>query len=280
VPDTAQMILGNGSDELIQMLALTLAPGPVLAPSPSFVMYRMIATITGCRFVEVPLAPGFELDAKGMLAAIRRHEPALVFLAYPNNPTGNLFARDEIEALIDATPGIVVVDEAYHAFARHTWMDSLDRYENLLVMRTLSKLGFAGLRLGFLAGSPAWVDELEKVRLPYNVNSLTQATVDFALTHGSVFEEQAARITVERDKVARELTSLPGIEVYPSAANFLLFRTQRSTEQIYQGLLREGVLIKRFVDPGGPLAGHLRVTIGTPDENVAFLGALRHLAAA
>lgn len=278
VPEGMALLLGNGSDELIQMLLLAVArPGAVvLAPEPTFVMYRMIATLVGMPFVGVPLREDFALDRAAMLAAIAKHRPAVVFLAYPNNPTGNLFDRADVEAILAGSPGLVVLDEAYHAFAGGSFMGELGRGDNLLVMRTLSKQGLAGLRLGVLAGPGAWLDELDKVRLPYNINSLTQASAEFALAHASAFEAQCARIRADRDRLYAQLIELPGIRAWPSRANFILFRVEsRPADEVHARLQRGGVLLKNLSPAGGPLAGCLRVTVGTPDENTAFLAALR-----
>ena len=203
VPDGMDLLLGNGSDELIQILALAVnRPGAVLmSVEPSFVMFRMVATYTGIRYVGVPLAPDFSLDAQRLLAAVREHSPALTFIAYPNNPTGNLFDADAIRALIEASPGLVVVDEAYHAFAGKSFLPELARYPNLVIMRTLSKLGLAGLRLGLLIGRPEWLSELDKLRLPYNVNVLTQRIAARVLERPDVLDEQAAAIRAERGEV-------------------------------------------------------------------------------
>src|SRR3989344_5391818 len=185
VPVGMELILGNGSDELIQtiLMAVSHPNAVVLAPTPPFVMYEMIATFTGMKFVGVPLQPDFSLDMPAMLKAIETHKPAVIFLAYPNNPTGNLFSREDVARVIEASPGLAVLDEAYHAFAGHSFMDRLGKHDNLLVMRTLSKQGLAGLRLGILAGLAPWLAEFNKVRLPYNIGSLTQASAEFALTH-------------------------------------------------------------------------------------------------
>ena len=214
VPAGMEALLGNGSDELIQLILLGVArPGAVvLAPTPTFVMYEMIATFVGMQFVGVPLAADFGLDLAAMRAAIRQHRPAAVFLAYPNNPTGNLFDEQAIETLLRESPGLVVVDEAYHAFAQQSFMQRLGQFDNLLVMRTLSKQGLAGLRLGILAGEPAWLAEFDKLRLPYNINSLTQASAGFALQHKDVLDEQAARLRAERARLLRELAALPGVQ--------------------------------------------------------------------
>ena len=274
VPEGMEVLLGNGSDELIQLILMGVArPGAVvLAPQPTFVMYQMIATFVGMQFVGVPLGTEFVLDLDAMRAAIKTHQPAAVFLAYPNNPTGNLFDAEAIETLLRESSGLVVVDEAYHAFAQQSFMDRLGKYDNLLVMRTLSKQGLAGLRLGVLAGEPAWLAEFDKLRLPYNINSLTQASATFALQHKDVLDDQAARLRQERERLFQNLSALPGVQVWPSAANFILFRvTKAPAPLVFEGLRQRGVLIKNL---DGMIPGCLRVTVGTPQENDAFLAAL------
>lgn len=275
VPAGQEVILGNGSDELIQMIALTLAqPGRViLAPEPSFVMYKMIATFTGMDYVGVPLAEDFSLDLPVMLAAIEQHQPAVVFLAYPNNPTGNLFDRDAVKAVIKASDGLVVVDEAYHAFAGDSFMSELGQYDNLVVMRTVSKMGLAGLRLGLLAGPSEWLTEFDKTRLPYNINVLTQVSAEFALTHREVLDGQTQQICIDREKLMADLQMLEGVETFPSRANFILFRVDAARE-VFESLKSQGVLIKNMGADSGPLAQCLRVTVGSAEENTAFLQAL------
>lgn len=275
------VLLGNGSDELIQMIALSLAqPGrSVLAPEPSFVMYKMIATFTGMDYVGVPLAEDFSLDMDAMLAAIRQHQPAVVFLAYPNNPTGDLFDRESVKTVIEASPGLVVVDEAYHAFAGDSFMGELGKYDNLLVMRTVSKMGLAGLRLGLLAGPTEWLSEFDKTRLPYNINVLTQVSAEFALAHRAVLDTQTQQICVDRELLAAELRALDGVTPFPSRANFILFRVNKeggdAAGVVFESLKAQGVLIKNMGAVQGPLANCLRVTIGSADENSAFLQALK-----
>ncbi|MCL4316142.1 MAG: histidinol-phosphate transaminase, partial [Gammaproteobacteria bacterium] len=249
VPAEAGLLLGNGSDELIQMLALALAqPGRVmLAPEPGFVMYRLIALWCGMNYVGVPLRNDFTLDLDAMLEAIQRHQPALVFIAYPNNPTGNLFDEQALHRIIEQSPGLVVLDEAYHAFAGASFMPDVMRYPNLLVMRTLSKMGLAGLRLGLLAGHPNWLDEINKTRLPYNINVLTQLSVEFALRHVQIMENQARLICAERERLLAELGKLGGVTAYPSRANFILFRTAAGgAVQVFNALRQSGVLIKNL----------------------------------
>ena len=278
VPAGQEILLGNGSDELIQMIALALAqPGRVvLAPEPSFVMYRMIATLAGMDYVGVPLDGAFQLDMTAMAAAIERHQPAVIFLAYPNNPTGNLFRAGDIEAILAAAPGLVVVDEAYAPFTDASFLDRLGQYDNLLVLRTVSKMGLAGLRLGLLIGGPGWLGEIDKTRLPYNINVLTQASGEFALRHVEVLEEQARKIRADRAALLAALGALPGLEVFPSDANFILLRVPAGRGQaLFDAIRQQGVLIKNLSGTGGVLADCLRVTVGKPEENAAFLRALR-----
>jgi histidinol-phosphate aminotransferase len=270
-----ELMLGNGSDELIQMLMLACLrrDAVVLGVEPSFAMFRMIATGVGMRYVGVDLRVDFALDGERLLAAIEQHRPGLLFIANPNNPTGNLFDAGLIARLIEAAPGLAVIDEAYHAFAGHSFMPLLARYPNLLVMRTLSKQGLAGIRLGFLAGAGAWLSEVDKLRLPYNVNTLTQIIACEVLQHGEVLTEQAAAIKLERERLFRELRRAPGVTAFSSDANFILFRCG-SAERVFDGLKQRGVLIKSFHGSHRLLADCLRVTVGTPDENDAFLAAL------
>jgi len=279
VPDVMDVILGNGSDELIQMLALTLnGKGQILlAPEPSFVMYRLIAQIVGMEYVGVPLnADNFNLDMFAMLEAIETYQPALVFLAYPNNPTGNGFDLEDIEAIIEYTPGLVVIDEAYAPFADNTLMSCLDKYPNLLVMRTVSKLGLAGLRLGLLAGPSEWLAQIEKTRLPYNINILTQLSATFALQHYAVLEKQTQQIRVDRATLLKKMSAINGVQVWPSQANFILFRV-KDAPTVFNGLKENGVLIKNLHGSHLLLENCLRVTVGTPEENQAFLKALKEI---
>jgi len=278
VPEGYPLVLGNGSDELIQMLALTMGGDgrTILAPEPTFVMYKVIAATVGMDYVGVPLCADFSLDVDAMLAAIDEHQPALVFLAHPTNPTGNLFDDDAIGRVVDAAPGLVIVDEAYFSFARRTWLPELERRPNLIVMRTLSKMGLAGLRMGWMAGHPQWMAEVEKVRLPYNIGSLTQASTEFALAHAELFDEQTRNIVAERERLAEQLRGLSGIEVFPSAANFILFRVpDGGAGRVFEALKEAGILIKNLDGAGGALAGCLRVTAGTAAETQAFMEALK-----
>ena len=276
IPAGLDILLGNGSDEILQILALAVArPGAtVLSVEPGFVMYRMIAQFAGLNYVGVPLKSDFSLDEAALLAAIDRHEPVLTFIAYPNNPTGNVFDRGAIERIIEAAPGLVVLDEAYHAFAGGlSFLDALGRYDNLLLMRTVSKLGLAGLRLGYLVGKAAWLQEFDKVRLPYNVNVLTQVAAEFALRHVGELEAQAASIVAERARLHAALAQQSGVTVFDSQANFLLLRVADAVK-VFTGLKARGVLIKNLHGAHPLLNDCLRVTVGAPEENEAFLAAL------
>ncbi|MGZ8176283.1 histidinol-phosphate transaminase [Methylobacter sp.] len=283
IPNQFDVLLGNGSDEIIQLLLMALpANACVLAPDPGFVMYKQLSQCLGLTYHAIPLlADSFDLDLPAMLAAIDQHQPSVIFLAYPNNPTGNLFSEASIRDIIKTAKGLVVIDEAYAPFADASFIDSLGQYDNLLVMRTVSKLGLAGLRLGYIAGMPDIIEQLHKIRLPYNINSLTQISADFALSNKALFDQQTQQICAERSVVFNRLNALDGITAYPSAANFILFRTpeNRATE-IFVSIKQQGVLIKNLSPQGGLLADCLRVTVGKPEENEAFLVALsRSLAA-
>ena len=276
LPAGMDVLLGNGSDELIQLLAMAVnKPGAtLLSVEPSFVMYKMIATFTGMRYVGVPLAADYALDLAATLAAIEREQPELVFLAYPNNPTGNLFCAEAVRKIIAASPGLVVVDEAYYAFACDSFIPHLAEFPNLLVMRTYSKLGMAGLRLGFLAGSVAWLEQLEKLRLPYNVGVLPQLVAAKLLERHDVLLQQAGQIKLDRAALYQQLSEIKGITVYPSEANFLLFRVAKATV-VFESLKQRGVLIKNLNGGHTMLNDCLRVTVGTPEENERFIAALQ-----
>ncbi|MEW5880683.1 MAG: histidinol-phosphate transaminase [Pseudomonadota bacterium] len=276
LPAGMALMLGNGSDELIHLVIQACAkPGAVvLSPWPSFVMYEMSAKFDRCRFVGVPLRADFSLDRDAMLAAIARDRPAVIFIAWPNNPTGNLFDRTTVERVLDAAPGLVVIDEAYLPFARDTWLPRLGERPNLLVLRTLSKLGLAGIRLGYLAGDPAWIEQFDKLRPPYNVNVLTLATADLLLDHLDVFDAQAADVRSERARLLAALRAAPGVTAFDSDANFILFRVA-DPDRVFAGLKARGILIKNVARMHPLLAGCLRVTVGTPHENDAFLDALK-----
>jgi histidinol-phosphate aminotransferase len=277
IPDNLDVILGNGSDELIQMLAMAVnkPEAVILAPEPSFVMYKHIASMLGMRYIGVPLVEGgFNLDIFAMLEAIDTYHPALTFIAYPNNPTGNIFARADIEDIIDSSPGLVVIDEAYSPFTDNSFLHCIEKYPNLLVMRTVSKLGLAGLRLGYLIGSKAWLEQIDKIRLPYNINTLSQLSACFALEHFDVFQQQTQQIRQHRADLFQKLSAIAQIKAWQTEANFILFRMANAIE-VHQSLKQQGVLIKCLHGAHPLLDQCLRVTVGTESENQAFLTALQ-----
>jgi histidinol-phosphate aminotransferase len=273
VPPGMKLLAGNGSDELIQIMITALArPGAtMLYPSPTFVMYSMGATFSGIKAIPVPLREDFSFDADAFIARMKAEKPALVFIAYPNNPTGVLYPEDDIVRVIKACDGLVVIDEAYHVFAGKTFMHRLGEFANLVVLRTVSKLGLAGIRLGYMAGRPEWIEQFDKVRPPYNVGVLTQAAALFLLERLDVLEAQAARIKADRAVLGKSLAALEGVTVFPSQANFFLIRVPDAV-RTYDALKQQNVLVKNL-HPG--IHNCLRVTVGTPDENRILLTALR-----
>ena len=273
------LTLGNGSDELITMLSMAcdLPGATVIAPLPGFVMYAMSAQLQGLKFVGVPLTADFELDEAAMLAAIAEHRPSLLYLAYPNNPTANLWDDGVIDRCIAAMGrigGLVVMDEAYQPFAARNSMSRLARHPHLLVMRTMSKFGLAGVRIGYLMGAAALVAEIEKVRPPYNISVLNAEAALFALEHASVYAEQAAIIRRERDQLLSQLAELSGVRPYPSQANMILTRVPDAAGA-FAGMKQRGVLVKNVSSLHPLLANCLRLTVGTPEENRKMFEALR-----
>ncbi len=279
IPNELDILLGNGSDEIIQIIAMALAkPGAtLLSIEPAFVMFKMIATFCGLNYVGVPLTTDFEIDVEAMLVAIQRDHPAVTFIAYPNNPTGNLFSRDAIARIISACEqhhGLVVVDEAYFAFSSESFLPDIVHYPNVVLMRTVSKLGLAGARLGMLIGDRRWLQEFDKLRLPYNINILTQTAVTFAMAHYDALLAQARLITDERTRLAEALSALPGIHVFPSQANFLLIRVDDAT-RVFSTFVSRKILVKNPSQSHTLLSNTLRLTVGTPDENDAMISALQ-----
>ncbi|TNF62259.1 MAG: histidinol-phosphate transaminase [Burkholderiales bacterium] len=283
LPEGCALMLGNGSDELISLLAMACdMPGAsILAPVPGFVMYAMSAQLQGLTFHGVPLTAEFELDADAMRAAMREHRPAITYIAYPNNPTANLWDADTIRGLVAGAAdhgGLVVVDEAYQPFSSRSWLEEIRANPaanaNVLLMRTLSKFGLAGVRLGYLLGPQALVHEVDKLRPPYNVSTLNAECALFALEHADVFAGQAALIREQRARLVEELAAMPGVRPFPSEANMVLVRLP-DAQRAFEGLKARGVLVKN-VSKMHPLLGNcLRLTVGTPDENAQMVAALR-----
>ena len=278
IPEAAAIALGNGSDELIQFLTLLVAQSgaTMLAVEPSFVMYRHNAELYGMNYVGVPLNEDFTLDLPAVLSAIDKHQPALIFIAYPNNPTGVCFRREEVEAIIRAARGIVVVDEAYGAFSRDSFLPQAGSVENLVVMRTISKIGFAGLRIGYAAGSPAVMGELAKILPPYNMNQLSLATAKFALQHHDVIQTTIDILKTERERVFNELSAIGRLKAFPSEANFITVRIP-DADALFNTLKENRILIKKLHGTHPLLAQCVRITIGSPEQNDAVLDIIRKL---
>ncbi len=283
VPPGFELMLGNGSDELISLLALACAvPGArVLAPVPGFVMYAMSAQLQGLQFTGVPLTADFELDLPAMLAAIARDKPAITYLAYPNNPTANLWDDAAVEAIVEAVGqqgGLVVMDEAYQPFASKSYMQRLAGHRHVLLMRTLSKFGLAGVRLGFMVGPQALIDQIDKVRPPYNISVLNCECALFALEHRAEFAQQASALVQAREQLIADLALLPGVQPFKSDANMVLVRLAGDGERaasVFDGMKSRGVLVKNVSKMHALLTNCLRLTVGTADENRQMLQALQ-----
>ncbi|MBX3622258.1 MAG: histidinol-phosphate transaminase [Rhizobacter sp.] len=276
LPQGFGLMLGNGSDELISLLAMACdIPGAsILAPLPGFVMYEMSARLQGLRFVGVPLRPDFELDETAMLAAMKEHQPAIVYIAYPNNPTANLFDDAIVERVVEAAPGLVVIDEAYQPFASRSYLDRVTRHEHVLVMRTLSKFGLAGIRLGYMLGPQALIEQVDKVRPPYNVSVLNAEAALFALEHEDEFARQASILRSERSRLIGALSAMPGVTPYPSEANMILARVPDAAD-LFAAMKSRQVLVKNVSKMHPLLANCLRLTVGTPEENDQMIDAMK-----
>ena len=285
VPEGKSIVLGNGSDELIQMLAMAVADDEsdndvcLMWFDPGFVMYKMIADFVGIKYVGISLRDDFTLDMEKTRQSIRQNNPAIIFIAYPNNPSANCYSEKDIEEIISLAPGMVVLDEAYHPFAQSSFMSRLTEYDNLLVMRTVSKMGLAGLRLGLLCGHPDIINEIDKIRLPYNINVLTQISAEFVLDNIDVLNQQAKLIRDERERLLEDMSTISGLQVFPSQANFILFRVlsgknNLSANEVFESIKQSGVLIKNMKADAGLLQNCLRVTVGAPEENKMFVDTL------
>lgn len=265
------ILLGNGSDEIIYYLITTLG-GPVLFPVPTFSMYGVISRALGEKGIAVPLDSSFDLDLVKMLGVVRKEKPRLTFLSTPNNPTGNCFSAERIMKIIAALKGIVVVDEAYAPFSsRQGFLPLLKDYPNLVILRTMSKIGFAALRVGYMIADEVLIREVNKVRLPYNLNAVSQALALEGVKNKKIVDAQIRAITSERERLFEELSSLDGAIPYPSEANFILFRVANG-DKVYRGLLKHGVLVRNL---SSVIRNTLRVTIGTRSEDDFFIKALK-----
>ena len=283
MPAGFEIMLGNGSDELISLLALACdVPGAtILAPLPGFVMYAMSAQLQGLQFVGVDLTADFELDVPAMLAAIKTHQPAITYLAYPNNPTANLWddaAMAQIIAAVGEQGGLVVLDEAYQPFSSKTYLDVIraqpETHQHVLLMRTLSKFGLAGVRLGYMMGPQALIAEIDKVRPPYNISVLNYECALFALEHQEVFSAQAVELIAQRAMLFNELSTIPNIKVFKSDANMMLLRVP-DPQKTFDGMKERGVLVKNVSKMHPLLAGCLRLTVGMAEENATMVAAIQ-----
>jgi len=275
-----ELLFGNGSDEIIQMLIMSIAKShaKVMSVEPSFVMYKMIAKFCNVDYIGVNLNSDFSIDLPELKKQIQQEQPELIFLAQPNNPTGNLFSHKDLCEIIKLSKGLVVIDEAYTAFTDYDAIPLLNSYDNVLVMRTFSKTGLAGLRLGYLLGQKNILNEVDKIRLPYNINILTQSLALCALEHFDLFLAQSEKIIDSRNSLVKNLLSKNCFEVFQSEANFITLRLKQiSAKGVVQGLKEKGILIK-VLDGAHPLLKNcIRVTVGSEEENVALLMALEEL---
>ena len=276
IPDTASVAVGNGSDELIQFITLLLAKpnAKVLAIEPTFVMYRRNAELFGMQYVSVACNDDLTLDLQRVLDTISEHQPDLIFIAYPNNPTGTRYPRDAVQQIIQAACGIVVIDEAYGAFSSDSFLSKAGEIDNLLVLRTFSKIGFAGLRIGYVSGCLKVINELNKILPPYNMNQLGLTAAKFALENLDWINNNINILKMEREIAFAKLEDIKGIKVYPSEANFLTIRTPNS-EECFDLLLQNGFLIKNLSAAHPLLKNCVRITIGKPEDNAKWLSVLQ-----
>ena len=268
------ILLGNGSDEIIQMIVEAFGgeSGRVLVPSPTFSMYRITSLVLGRQVTEVELDEDFDIDLERTLETIRAQDPDIVFLATPNNPTGNSFSEEKVLEILEASGGAVVVDEAYCDFSKKSYIPHIDEHENLLVLRTMSKTGFAAARLGMLFARPQVADEVNKARLPYNINSLSQTVMAFALERPEIAERTVGLVLSERERLRDALGRIEAVHVYPTDANFFLMRVP-DADFLFEELVKNDILVRRFKGEGR-LADCLRITVGTGEENDRLTQAL------
>ncbi len=262
---------GNGSDELIYYIITTFR-GPVLFPYPTFSMYDIISRAAGEKVISVPLNRDFDLDLDSILKSIKTQKPGIIFLSSPNNPTGNSFSRDKILKTIKSSKGIVIVDEAYQPFSKSkSLIPEISGHKNLIILRSLSKIGLAALRLGFMIANNEIIKEVSKVRLPFNISSTSQALAIDIMTNTKILKKRLEIIKSEKDRLYRELLKIDGITPYPSEANFILIRV-KNAKKVFKSLIKDGILIR---DISNTLNNCIRVTVGKPGENRMFLKSLR-----
>jgi len=274
VPKEFEILLGNGSDELIQLLALACNEGDlIMSFEPSFVMYEMVSKYAHLKYHGIKLDSNFDINLSETISAINSKNPKLIFIAYPNNPTGNAFDYDAILEIIGSTDALVVLDEAYYAYSDRSFLSEISNFSNLLVLRTISKIGFAGLRLGLLIGSKETITQLNKLRLPYNINVLTQASANFLLRDKQGILKNAKILIDERQRLFEVLSSFSQLKVYPSQTNFLLLQCD-DAQTLHSSLIEKGILIKGFTNDS-ELSEFLRISVSEPSENNILIEALR-----
>lgn len=273
-----RLFLGNGSDEILLNIFLA-TPGPILLAEPTFSMYKILADVTRRTIIGVPLAPDLNLDTGKILESASKFSPSLIVLSHPNNPTGLGIGTGDVRNLCRGFPGGILIDEAYFPFSRETLLPLQEEFPNLMILRTLSKLGLAGLRLGILAAMPGIVRELDKVRLPYNMDVVTQKAAEVVCREFfNLLEEQAGWIIALRDQFASDLSAIQGVTPIPSKANFILIRLANAdADNIHRLLLEEKILVRNVSHHHPLLEGCLRVTVGTRKENGLFLAALARI---
>ena len=273
------IVVDNGSDQLLHTFARTfLEPGRVaLAPTPSFFVYSLAVRLAGAELVEVPLDDNYRYVVDALLEAVAERQPHVVFLCSPNNPTGSTLQFAELERIVAAAPGMVVLDEAYWEFAGWNARELMNDHPNLAIFRTFSKaLAMAGIRLGYLLVQPEFRDEIVKVQPPFPVDCLAREAALVGLEHYDLARERAREIVKARDALYQRLEALEGIEVFPSQTNFLLIRARGGAAATYRGLLERGIVV-RDVSAHPLLRDCLRVSIGTADENESVYTALRDM---
>ena len=275
IPEEFEVLLGNGSDELIQLLALACNKGDlIMSFEPSFVMYELVSKYVNLEYFGVQLDSNFEINLSDALLIIEREKPKIIFIAYPNNPTGNCFDYDAIIEIIKSTNSMVILDEAYYAYSDKSFLSEISNFPNLLVLRTISKIGFAGLRLGLLIGDQETIAQLNKLRLPYNINALTQTSANFLLQDKQRIINNAQIIIEERRRLAHELSLFSKFKVYPSQTNFILVHSE-DAHSLHTALKENGILIKGF-PKGSKLSDFIRISVSEPVENNILIDAIRN----
>ena len=272
------ILIGTGSDEIITMLsqAILSGGGTVLSLEPSFVVFKNAALAVAGRYVGVSLNADFTLNLEATLAAIAREQPKLIWIVYPNNPTGNQYPDAAIEQIIRAAPGLVVIDEAYEAFAQRSWLPRIDEFPNVLIMRTLSKIGLAGVRLGYIIGAPEWIGEINKVRGPFNVGVLQQVAAEVLLDHYDELKRHATLMIEQRERLLVELAKLPGVTPFPSVANFVLVRFADASA-VFEALKTRGILVRNLSASHPLMVNTLRISMGTREQMDALIAALNEI---